>query len=52
MSYADRKSGLPTLAVLRASDGLLLTLNGVKDVEEAGGGAVERWQKSSEDKEA
>lgn len=52
MSYADRKSGLPTVAVLRASDGLLLTLNGVKDVEEAGGGAVERWQRASEDKEA
>ncbi|CAM9244399.1 unnamed protein product [Hapterophycus canaliculatus] len=44
MSYADRKGGIPTLAVFRASDGVLLTMNGVGDVEQAGSGAVDRWE--------
>lgn len=41
---ADRKGGIPTIAVFRASDGALLTMDGVKDVNEAGPGAVDRWQ--------
>lgn len=44
MSYADRKGGIPTLAVFRSSDGELLTMDGVKDVKEAGAGAVDRWE--------
>ncbi|CAN0291402.1 unnamed protein product [Ascophyllum nodosum] len=44
MTYADRKGGIPTLAVFRASDEVLLTINGVDDVMAAGVGAVDRWE--------
>ncbi|CBJ30089.1 conserved unknown protein [Ectocarpus siliculosus] len=44
MSPSDRKGGIPTLAVFRASDGVLLTMNGVDDVNQAGAGAVDRWE--------
>lgn len=44
MSSADRKGGVPTLVVLRASDGTLLTMDGVADINQAGAGAVDRWE--------
>lgn len=44
ISPSDRKGGIPTLAVFRASDGVLLTMDGVNDVNEAGAGAVDRWE--------
>ncbi|CAM9178062.1 unnamed protein product [Pylaiella littoralis] len=44
MSRADRKGGIPTLAVFRASDGVLLTMDGVDDVNQAGHAAVDRWE--------
>ena len=44
MTYADRKEGIPTLAVFRASDEVLLTMNGVDNVMAAGAGAVDRWE--------
>ena len=44
MTSADRKGGVPTLVVFRASDGALLTMDGVSDINQAGAGAVDRWE--------
>lgn len=44
MTSADRKGGIPTLAVFRASDGVLLTMEGVNDIVSAGAGAIDRWE--------
>lgn len=44
MTSADRKGGIPTLAVFRASDGVLLTMEGVNDIVSAGVGAIDRWE--------
>ncbi|CAN0229890.1 unnamed protein product [Discosporangium mesarthrocarpum] len=41
---ASRKDGIPTVAVFRNSDGALVTLAGVRDVEEAGAGVFRRWK--------
>lgn len=48
MTSADRKGGIPTLAVFRAADGELLTMDGVGDVNQAGAGAVDRWEAAAE----
>ena len=47
MTSADRKGGIPTLAVFRAADGELLTMDGVDDVNQAGAGAVDRWEEAA-----
>lgn len=47
MTHSDRKGGIPTLAVFRASDGVLLTMDGVGDVNQAGAGAVDRWEEAA-----
>lgn len=44
ISPAERKGGVPTVAVFRAADGLLLTMDGVRDVGQAGAGAVDLWE--------
>lgn len=44
MTSANRKGGIPTLAVFRASDGVLLTMEGVNDIVSAGVGAIDRWE--------
>lgn len=44
MSSSDRKGGIPTLAVFRSSDGALVTMDSVTDVNEAGAEAVGRWK--------
>eukprot|EP00752_Nemacystus_decipiens_P017820 g15977.t1 len=47
MTYSDRKGGIPTLAVFRAADGVLLTMDGVSDINQAGAGAVDRWEEAA-----
>lgn len=47
MTSSDRKGGVPTLAVFRAADGVLLTMDGVGDVNQAGAGAVDRWEEAA-----
>lgn len=44
MNSSDRKGGIPTLAVFRATDGVLLTMDGVDDINQAGTGAADRWE--------
>lgn len=46
MTSSARKGGIPTLAVFRASDGVLLTMDGVSDINQAGAGAVDRWEEA------
>lgn len=50
ITAAARKGGIPTLAVFRAADGALLTMDGVHDVRIHGAGAVDRWQAASVEK--
>lgn len=44
ITSSDRKGGIPTLAVFRASDGVLLTMDGVDDINRAGAGAIDGWE--------
>ncbi|CAM9686717.1 unnamed protein product [Choristocarpus tenellus] len=44
MDRSSRKYGIPTIAVFRTSDGALITMDGVRDVEEAGSRAFELWE--------
>lgn len=44
ISPAERKGGVPTIAVFRAADGVLLTMDGAHDVGQAGAGAVDLWE--------